>query len=397
MPSALPLGEPWPENNRLEAVSAGANSFHAYVHIPFCEVRCGYCDFNTYTASELGGIKRSDFHRPLIEEVLFSAKVLRDSNLEQQPLSSVFFGGGTPSLFAATQVGEILSALKESFGFSEECEVTLEANPESVSARLLESLTDAGVNRISIGVQSFDPDVLSTLDRVHDAEKVRSVISEAKSLGLRVSADLIYGAPGETLESWRETLLAALELGTEHISAYSLIVEPGTALARKIKKGELEDVDEDLNAEKYELTTELLEEAGYGYYETSNFGEPSIHNLAYWTSQNWWGYGPGAHSHISGNRFWNHKHPQRYADALPSSPAAGMEVLSVRQQLEEELLLGLRLIGGVRASLFDDLNIAQGKVDQLVTENLLEVRDERVMVTKAGRLLVDRMVVDFLS
>ncbi len=397
MPSALPLGEPWPESNRLQAVSTGAKSFHAYVHIPFCEVRCGYCDFNTYTASELGGVKRSDFHRPLIEEVLFSAKILRDSNLEQQPLSSVFFGGGTPSLFAATQVGEILSALNEAFGFLEDCEVTLEANPESASEELLESLAKAGVNRISVGVQSFDPGVLSTLDRVHDAGKVREVIAAAKSLGYRVSADLIYGTPGETLESWRETLLTALELGTEHISAYSLIVEPGTALARKIKKGELEDVDEDLNAEKYELTTELLEGAGYGYYETSNFGKPSIHNLAYWTSQNWWGYGPGAHSHISGSRFWNHKHPQRYADALPASPAAGMEVLSLRQRLEEELLLGLRLSSGVRANLFDDLEIAQGKIDQLVAENLLEVRGERVLVTKEGRLLVDRMVVDFLS
>jgi coproporphyrinogen III oxidase-like Fe-S oxidoreductase len=253
------------------------------------------------------------------------------------------------------------------------------------------------VNRISVGVQSFDPGVLSTLDRVHDAGKVREVIAAAKSLGYRVSADLIYGAPGETLESWRETLLAAIELGTEHISAYSLIVEPGTALARKINKVQLEDVDEDLNAEKYELTTELLEGAGYGYYETSNFGQPSIHNLAYWTSQNWWGYGPGAHSHVSGSRFWNHKHPQRYADALPASPAAGMEVLSLRQRLEEELLLGLRLSSGVRANLFDDLEIAQGKIDQLVAENLLEVRGERVLVTKAGRLLVDRMVVDFLS
>ena len=233
MPSALPVGAPWPKDNRLERDS-GQRSFHAYVHVPFCEVRCGYCDFNTYTAKELGGVSQSSFHEQLIKEIDFSKEVLG----EMPKLSSVFIGGGTPSLFSAEQVGQIIDGLSNTFGLEVNCELTLEANPESTSEKYLEEIWQAGINRLSMGVQSFDKAVLATLDRQHNPERVAPLVQAAKGLGLSVSVDLIYGTPGETVDSWTHTLSEALALETDHISAYSLIVEPGTKLARQMAAGE---------------------------------------------------------------------------------------------------------------------------------------------------------------
>ena len=315
MSGPLPLGIPWPTDSKL-ALGEQSESFHAYVHIPFCKARCGYCDFNTYTASELGSTKREDFHKPLIQEIQLSKKVLADSGFIPKKLSSVFFGGGTPSLFTANQVTEIFAELAATFGLQPDCEVTLEANPESATNELLIGLRKAGINRLSFGVQSFDPKVLSVLDREHDPQSVAGIVLKAQDLGFKTSVDLIYGAPGESLASFRATLKEALELKTEHISAYSLIIEPGTKLARQITKGIYQPVDEDLNAQKFELASAMIGEAGLDWYEVANWGEPSAHNLAYWQSRDWWGYGPGAHSHIAGNRFWNLKHPDAYAKAL---------------------------------------------------------------------------------
>ena len=234
-------------------------------------------------------------------------------------------------MFEAIQISQIIDSLRASFGLSDDIEITLEANPEGLDYLKLEELRTAGVNRISLGVQSFDQQVLDVLDRVHSRDKVIAAVTKARELGFRVSIDLIYGAPGESLESWRSTLEQAIELGVEHVSAYSLIVEDGTAIARKIARGELVEVDEDLNADKYLLTEELLGQAGLLNYEVSNWGNPSLHNQAYWQSQDWWGYGPGAHSHISGARFWNQKHPATYTAALAKgSPAAGFEYLDPR-------------------------------------------------------------------
>ena len=394
MPSALPVGAPWPKDNSLERDSS-ERSFHAYVHIPFCEVRCGYCDFNTYTAKELGGVSQSSFHEQLIREISFSHAVLG----EMPKLSSVFIGGGTPSLFSAEQIQQIVGELSDTFGLAENCELTLEANPESTSERYLEEISQAGINRLSMGVQSFDKAVLATLDRQHNPERVAPLVQAAKDVGLAVSVDLIYGAPGETVESWTETLSEALALETDHISAYSLIVEPGTKLARQIAAGELSETNEDLNAQLYEIATQLIGAAGLEWYEVSNWGEPSRHNSAYWQSQNWWGYGPGAHSHIDGNRFWNHKHPTTYQKHLvEGSPAAGLERLSRRQVLEENLLLMLRTKWGVARTTFTELQVpAELVADELASGNLELIEGDRLRASAKGRLIVDGLVLKFLS
>lgn len=394
---ALPEGSPWPESNRLTSYRQ-PDSFHAYVHIPFCEVRCGYCDFNTYTQSELGEVKRSEFHQPLIREIEFARGVLDDSEISVPNLSSVFFGGGTPSLFEAEQISAVLEKLRVSFGLDSAAEITLEANPESTNRSLLEALRSAGVNRISFGAQSFDPSVLKVLDRTHRPELLQPLIEIAKSLGFRTSVDLIYGAPGESLDSWRRTLESAIALGTEHISAYSLIVEEGTKLAAQINRGELGQTDEDLNAAKHQLASELLGAAGLEWYEVSNWGQPSVHNMAYWQSKNWWGFGPGAHSHINGNRFWNRKHPLAYQQALAGgSPAQGFETIDAETHLIESVMLGLRTKGGLHRSVLSDLRVSTQKVAGYIADGLLTLQAERVKVTERGRLLVDGIAVDLVS
>ena len=398
MPSTLPVGLKWPESNQIPALDQRERSLHAYVHVPFCVARCGYCDFNTYTSDELNGDLRSGFDQYLMKEIEASTTVLRDSGYPNRELSTVFFGGGTPSLFTATQFENVLTALREGFGISAAAEVTTEANPESTSAKWLSELRSLGVNRLSMGVQSFDDGVLSVLERGHSKDHVGPLVGEAKDLGYEVSIDLIYGAPGESLESWKSTLLSALELGTDHISAYSLIVEPGTKLERKIRKGEVPATDEDLNAAKYELATELMASAGLSWYEVSNWGKPSRHNWAYWASQDWWGYGPGAHSHLAGNRFWNQKHPASYQSALKEGLAvAGREELTSKQRLEEELMLGLRTISGVPKTLLRELDIEPSRVAKAIAQGYLDLVDDRLVVSIKGRLIVDRLVLDFLS
>ncbi len=399
MAASLPLGLSWPSDDRLKVDTATTSSFHAYVHIPFCAVRCGYCDFNTYIATELRGVSQAEFHLPLIQEISLSKNLLSDWNMPNRQLATVFFGGGTPSMFETSQIEAILNSLRSSFGFESDVEVTLEANPEGLNRGKLIGLRSAGVNRLSLGVQSFDDAVLKVLDRIHTKSKVIDAVAAAKDLGFRVSIDLIYGAPGESLESWERTLEQALMLGVEHVSAYSLIVEEGTAIARKISRGELADVDEDLNADKYLLTEKLLGSAGLENYEVSNWGSPSRHNQAYWESKDWWGYGPGAHSHISGARFWNQKHPASYAKALEvGSPAQGVEYLDARTRQEEQLLLRLRTKAGVPASLFRELDVPAELVANAIANGLLELGPGgNLKPTLAGRLVVDGLVLDFLS
>jgi oxygen-independent coproporphyrinogen-3 oxidase len=368
------------------------------VHIPFCEVRCGYCDFNTYTQSELGEVKRTEFHQPLIQEIEFAERVLDDSEIRLPRLSSVFFGGGTPSLFQAEQIEAVLDRLSACFGLAPDAEITLEANPESTDSPLLKALRSAGVNRISFGAQSFDPEVLKVLDRTHRPELLAPLIEHAKMLGFRTSVDLIYGAPGESLDSWRQTLEEAIALGTEHVSAYSLIVEEGTKLAAQIKRGELAQTDEDLNATKHQLANKHLEAAGLSWYEVSNWGRPSVHNMAYWESKNWWGFGPGAHSHINGNRFWNRKHPLAYQQALAGgSPAIGFEAIDAQTHLIEGVMLRLRTKFGLPRSVLSDLKVPAEKVAGYITDGLLTLQADRVRVTDRGRLLVDGIAVDLVS
>jgi putative oxygen-independent coproporphyrinogen III oxidase len=396
--ASLPLGLPWPESNLIPPRFEDVKTFHAYVHIPFCEFRCGYCDFNTYTAKEIGGLSQSSFHESLITEIDGSAKILENSGYAKRSLSTLFFGGGTPSLFTSNQIEQIMTSLKDHYGFLPDIEITLEANPESASPKYLEQLAAVGVNRISLGVQSFDPKVLATLERVHDPDKVGPILKAAAELGLESSLDLIYGAPNESLDSWRKTVEIAASMGTGHVSAYSLIVEPGTKLARQIKVGELPETDDDLDAEKFEIADQVFQANGLPWYEVANWGKPSKHNHAYWGSADWWGFGPGAHSHLSGNRFWNTKHPLSYQKQLANgSPVAGIEYIDARTNLEERLMLELRTSTGIPLKVLAELGILESTIDPFVLDGSLKIENQNLAVTASGRLFVDRIVLQLLT
>jgi oxygen-independent coproporphyrinogen-3 oxidase len=401
----LPVGDKPPENGFFtasEILGSESRSFHAYVHIPFCTVKCGYCDFNTYTSNELGTLKQSDFAATLIGEIILSAKILQQSNVTPRKLKTVFFGGGTPSLLPAADLIAILDELESKFGFQSDAEITFEANPDSVTRESLSALKDAGFTRISIGMQSAVPDVLKTLERTHNPENVAFALDIGKSLGFRTSLDLIFGAPGETLQQWEQTIRQVIDLDPGHLSAYSLIVEPGTKLARQISSGELADVDEDLQADKYELADKLLSEAGYSWYEISNWSKTpelkSNHNLAYWSGQDWWGYGPGAHSHLGSVRWWNHKHPLSYANLLEKniSPAAGREQLDGETAALERILLESRTSEGMSIEQIKKLQPgSELAISQLIADGLIEGPQAiagKLLLTLKGRLLADAVV-----
>jgi putative oxygen-independent coproporphyrinogen III oxidase len=402
MPSALPTGDPAPEDGLLPesaAVNAAERDFGVYLHVPFCRVRCGYCDFNTYTATELRGVKQSDYASQAVIEVTAGAAILADSGVPQRPASTVFFGGGTPTLLPAENLVRMLDAVRDSWGLAPGAEVTTEANPDSVDAEYLLALKAAGFTRVSFGMQSAVPHVLATLERTHNPENVPLVVQWARDAGLDVSLDLIYGTPGESLDDWRTSLEYAIAQRPDHISAYSLIVEEGTKLARQIKRGEVASVDEDHQADLYELADELLGAAGYSWYEVSNWSTDvahrSRHNLAYWRSQDWWGVGPGAHSHVGGVRWWNVKHPAAYADRVLAglSPAAGRETLDNDTREVERVLLLSRIREGIPvASLTPRGRI---EVAGLIAEELIDPRaalSGTIELTLRGRLLADAVV-----
>jgi oxygen-independent coproporphyrinogen-3 oxidase len=393
-------------------IGSESRTLHAYVHIPFCKVRCGYCDFNTYTASELQGAKQSDYADILISEINFSRTVLERSGLPSRKLSTVFFGGGTPTQLPAADLVRILQSLKTSFEFEVNAEVTTEANPDTVDYEYLAELKAGGFNRISFGMQSAIPEVLATLERTHNPQNLPVVVSAAKAAGLKTSVDLIYGAPAETIQQWQTSLEAAISLEPDHISAYSLIVEEGTKLARQIKSGDLPEPDEDLQADKYELAEELLRNAGFVWYEVSNWAKQvdgsesinsSAHNISYWDSQDWWGYGPGAHSHVGGTRWWNVKHPTSYAAKLAGkvSPAAGRETLSDKTRLEERILLEIRVSKGLPIELAKLVNHEASKlIAGFIADGLVEPREAIggvLKLTLKGRLLADSLVRQLLS
>ena len=407
MPSALPTGEPAPADGALpdEALAElGRRPFGFYVHVPFCTVRCGYCDFNTYTAEDLGrtadarGASRATYAEAAIDEIRFARRVLGDVDV---PVSTVFFGGGTPTLLAPGELGSVLAAIGAEFGLAPDVEVTTEANPDSVALWDLEELRQVGFDRISFGMQSDVPHVLATLDRTHDPLRVPAVVGWARSAGFdQVSLDLIYGTPGESLADWEASVDAALACTPDHVSAYSLIVEEGTALARRVARGELPMPDEDDLADKYLLADERFVKAGLGWYEVSNWARDRAarcrHNLGYWTGADWWGVGPGAHSHVGGVRWWNVKHPAAYAERINAgdSPAHAREVLDEETRRVERVLLEMRLHDGLPVSVLDATGRAG--VDDLVRRGLLERYGERLVLTTDGRLLADAVVRDLL-
>ncbi|TFD77944.1 coproporphyrinogen III oxidase [Cryobacterium sp. Sr8] len=402
MAGPQPLGDPAPADGLLPAgaaVGAPERDFGVYLHVPFCRVRCGYCDFNTYTATELRGVKQSDYASQAVLEVEAAGRILTDSGLPAREASTVFFGGGTPTLLPAEHLARMLASVRSVWGIAAGAEVTTEANPDSVDEAYLAHLAGAGFTRVSFGMQSAVPRVLATLERTHDPERVPLVVRWARDAGLDVSLDLIYGTPGETLADWRASLEHAIAQAPDHLSAYSLIVEEGTKLARQIRRGELVQPDEDLQADFYELADELLAAAGYSWYEVSNWATDdahrSRHNLAYWRSQDWWGVGPGAHSHIGGVRWWNVKHPAAYADRVLSglSPAAGRETLDDATREVERVLLRSRIREGIAVASLSP----QGRreVAGLIADGLIDgaaAIGGSIELTLRGRLLADAVV-----
>lgn len=403
MPSVLPVGDPAPADGVLPAQAAGGAAgrrFCLYVHIPFCAVRCGYCDFNTYTATELGpGASQDQYAGTVGSELELAARVLEQSGVPARPLSTVFFGGGTPTLLPAADLARILAQAGRFWELEPGAEVTTEANPDSVTPESLQLLADAGFTRVSFGMQSAVPHVLKVLDRTHNPARVPEAVRWARDAGLKVSLDLIYGTPGESLQDWETSLEAAIACAPDHISAYALIVEEGTRLAAQIRRGQVPDIDDDDHAAKYQLADERLAAAGYGWYEVSNWARTEAdrcrHNLAYWRGDDWWGAGPGAHSHVGGVRWWNVKHPVAYAGRLAAgeSPAAGRESLDEATRQLEHVMLQTRIIDGLATAELGP----QGRreVAGLIAEGLIDggqaVRG-RVRLTLQGRLLADAVV-----
>ncbi|MFJ2508042.1 radical SAM family heme chaperone HemW [Arthrobacter citreus] len=402
-PSALPLGDPAPKDGLLPpnaAAAAAERKFGLYVHIPFCAVRCGYCDFNTYTATELGGGASQDAYAATAQqEVRFAAKALAASGIPERRIETVFFGGGTPTLLPAEDLAAILGTAVEQWGLAPGAEVTTEANPDSVTPESLQLLADAGFTRVSFGMQSAVPHVLAVLDRTHTPSRVPQAVQWAREAGLKVSVDLIYGTPGESLADWKYSVEEALSYEPDHISAYALIVEEGTKLAARMRRGEVPPIDDDDHADKYLLAEELFSAAGLNWYEVSNWArtpqDACRHNLAYWRSDDWWGIGPGAHSHVGGVRWWNAKHPTAYAQRIAAgeSPAVGREALDADTRYLEDVMLRTRLAEGLPRELLRPEG--RHEIAGLIADGLVEPKAAiagTVLLTLKGRLLADAVV-----
>lgn len=406
MSPSLPEGDAAPDDGALPAsVAAGADGrrLGIYLHVPFCTVRCGYCDFNTYTASELGGgASQASYADTALVELGLAQRVLAAAGLPERRVETVFVGGGTPTVLPSSDLVRLLAGVRDAWGLADDVEVTTEANPDSVTPDSLAALAAGGFTRVSFGMQSAVGHVLATLDRTHDPRRVPDVVRWARDAGLKVSLDLIYGTPGESLDDWRTSLEAALATGVDHVSAYALVVEQGTRMAVQVRRGELPTPDPDDEAAKYELADELLGAAGLAWYEVSNWartpGDECRHNLGYWRGDDWWGVGPGAHSHVGGVRWWNVKHPRAYADRLSRglSPAAGRELVSGDAAELERVMLGVRLARGLPVA--DLPSSGRQAVAGLVADGLVDGRavldrsDPRLLLTRRGRLLADAVV-----
>jgi oxygen-independent coproporphyrinogen-3 oxidase len=375
-----------------------------YVHIPYCLRRCGYCDFNTYTPSELkSGGDLASVSTGYIDQVLKEIELARSAVKSSEAIPTIFFGGGTPTLMEVADLGRVLESLERNFGFSKDIEITIEANPDTVTKEKLAALRAIGINRISFGMQSAAPHVLAVLDRTHNPENVIKATNWAREVGFEeVSVDLIYGSPGESIANWEATIDAAISLPITHISAYALIVESGTKLAAQVKRGEVIIPDDDQTADKYLLADKKFSEAGFTWYELSNWakpGSPCRHNIAYWESANWWGLGPGAHSHLDGVRFWNVKHPAAYKERIESgtTPVQESETLTESQKESERILLAIRMPLGIPKESIDNSRypvleeyLASGHLDSTLWES------GRLGLTLSGRLIADRIVQEII-
>jgi putative oxygen-independent coproporphyrinogen III oxidase len=371
-------------------------AFGIYVHVPFCATRCGYCDFNTYTAEELGGTSPDGWLAALQTELAMAAAALGPV-----PVDTVFVGGGTPSLLGAPRLAAVLAAVRANFPLSAGAEVTSEANPESTSPKFFHAIRSAGYTRVSLGMQSASARVLAVLDRTHSPGRAAAAAREALAAGFEhVNLDLIYGTPGESDADLTDSVQAALDAGVDHVSAYALVVEDGTALARRVRRGEIAAPDDDVLAARYQLIDRHLTNAGLAWYEVSNWSRPGAqcrHNEGYWTGGQWWGAGPGAHGFIGDVRWWNVKHPRAYAELLGSGeqPVSGFESISPRDRHLEEVLLGIRLRCGLAVSTLSATE--RHRARRAVADGLLTDSGDRLILTDRGRLLADAVVRDLLD
>ncbi|BBY30730.1 radical SAM family heme chaperone HemW [Mycolicibacterium sediminis] len=379
------------------SIAVGRGAFGIYVHVPFCATRCGYCDFNTYTPSELGGANPRGWLEALKQELALAAATPAGA----RAVNTVFVGGGTPSMLGSDGLAEVLDAIRSEFVLAPGAEVTTESNPESTSSEFFARLLDAGFTRISLGMQSTAPHVLRVLDRVHSPGRAVEAALEARSVGFdHVNLDLIYGTPGETDDDLRRSIDAAIGADVDHVSAYALIVEDGTALARRVRRGEVVSPDDDVMATRYELLDERLAAAGLDWYEVSNWCRPGgecLHNMGYWAGGEWWGAGPGAHGYVDGRRWWNVKHPSTYAETLARGelPVAGFEEPSTAERHLEDVMLRMRLRDGLSVDLLEDRERA--RAESLCQDGLLLGGDGRLVLTDRGRLLADAVVRDLLD
>jgi putative oxygen-independent coproporphyrinogen III oxidase len=404
MAGALPDGEPVPRDGSLPdsaLARVGQRGFGVYVHVPFCASRCGYCDFNTYTASELGGgDSREGYADAVLSELALASNVVTPGRVD-----TVFVGGGTPTLLDPGDLGRILEAIDKTWGLAAGAEVSTEANPESVTPESLRALRRAGYTRISLGMQSAAPGVLAILDRKHTAGRAPQAALEAREAGFEhVNLDLIYGTPGESEDDFAKSLATVLEAGVDHVSAYSLIVEDGTRMAARMRRGELPYPEDDVAADRYLAAEATLGGAGFEWYEVSNWARTPAarcrHNLLYWTGGDWWGLGPGAHSHVGGVRWWNVKHPAAYAKRLAQgvSPGQGRELLTAADQHLEDVMLRVRLAAGLPLTALDDAGRAgalRALRDGLLSRDAYE--KGIVVLTLRGRLLADAVIRDLLT
>ena len=395
------------------AAAASAHSperdFGVYLHVPFCSVRCGYCDFNTYAPGEVEGATREGYVEAALAEMAFARAVMAG---DKRPAQTVFFGGGTPTMLDTSALARLLEGIRETWGIAKGAEVTTEANPDSVSRESLAALAAAGFTRVSFGMQSAVPHVLATLERTHNPANVERAVAWARDAGLAVSLDLIYGTPGESLADWRASVDAAIALAPNHISAYSLVIEPGTRMGGQLRRGEIATTDPDTQADMYEAADDALAAAGYAWYEVSNWARTPAdacrHNLAYWRSADWWGIGPGAHSYLGprtsatgqalpARRWWNVKHPLAYSKRLAAGedPAHEHEDLGEGALVLERIMLGVRLAEGLSLEAIPAER--RGAVAGMVASGLVDGHAavgprKAVVLTRRGRLLADAVI-----
>ena len=395
-------------------------TFEVYVHVPFCLRRCGYCDFNTYTATDMGaGASRGNYANMVVREMRLVRDWQREHGIDEPAASTVFFGGGTPTVLRAADLVKMLDAIRELWGIADDAEITTEANPDTVDADYVKELADGGFNRISFGMQSAVPSVLKTLDRTHTPSNVAAGVEAANAAGMLSSGDLFYGAPGESLDDWRTSVSTAIDLGVNHISAYALTIAPHTKMGRRIAAGTLPTPDDDDEANKYEIADDLLSAAGLEWYEISNWARPgyeSRHNLGYWRNVDWAGLGPGAHSHYNrcladssgetgettssplGLRSWDIAHPKLWGQSIIDGkvPWDGSERISHEEHLEETIMLGLRLRGGLDLALLGD-TVDMTRIRPMENEGLITIHGGRVVPTRTGRLLNDTVIERFFD